>query len=87
MKAVIEPFGKEIEIKENETILSSMINAGLSVPASCGGNGSCGRCMVILVDGCVFPPAEIPSFVFACQTKPETGIRIKIPLSSHIHSR
>ncbi len=45
------PDGKEIEIKEGETILQAALSAGIPLAHICGANGRCSTCRVIILDG------------------------------------
>ncbi|MGB8453821.1 MAG: ASKHA domain-containing protein [Anaerocolumna sp.] len=42
---------KIIECKEKETLLEAMIHGGIYLSAVCGGNGTCGKCKILLQDG------------------------------------
>lgn len=37
-----------IELKPDETIASGLFRMGISVPAACGGKGTCGKCRVLI---------------------------------------
>lgn len=86
-KIIFKPSKRKIEINENETILSAIISAGLFIPASCGGTGTCGRCRVILEGGEVIPYAKEGDFILACCVKPKGNLKIRIPESSPILDR
>lgn len=45
------PDKKEIEAKENETILDASLRAGIPHTHSCGGNGRCSVCRVMILEG------------------------------------
>ncbi|MGN0343194.1 MAG: ASKHA domain-containing protein [Roseburia sp.] len=53
-----------IELKPDETIASGLFRLGISVPASCGGNGSCGKCKV-LAEG---------DWVLSCRMRPKKDV-------------
>lgn len=38
--------GRHVEFSPTQTILDSVLEAGLSLDSSCGGSGSCGTCLV-----------------------------------------
>lgn len=86
-KITFEPSQREIEIDEKETILSAVISSSLFIPASCGGSGTCGRCRVILSDGEVLKDAKKGDFILACQAKPKSDLKIRIPEFSPILDR
>ncbi len=45
------PAGTVLEAKDGETILAAAIRAGVVIDAPCGGQGSCGKCIVDVVRG------------------------------------
>lgn len=54
---------KSIQVESGTTLLQAQILAGLKPDAPCGGQGTCGKCLVSIPNG---PAAGI---VKACQTK------------------
>jgi uncharacterized 2Fe-2S/4Fe-4S cluster protein (DUF4445 family) len=48
---------KEIEIEKGETLVEAILKAGFKFELPCGGNGTCGRCLV-KAKGELFPPDE-----------------------------
>lgn len=50
-KVKFYPDNKTIEVQKDRTILSAAISAGVYINSSCGGDGVCGRCKVILRKG------------------------------------
>ena len=59
----------EIEVEEGVAVLEAEIQAGLAPDVPCGGQGTCGKCLV-KVDG---------KPVLACQTKVEKDCQVEIP--------
>ncbi len=47
------PHNKEITVKEGETLIRAAMEAGVHINASCGGEGVCGKCRVIVESGAV----------------------------------
>ena len=88
-KVLFTPEGKEVTIKEGETILESANHAGVYINSECGGEGVCGRCKVQIREGKVdkksvsmtfLTPDEIlQGYVLACQTKIHSDLVISIP--------
>lgn len=72
---------------DKESILQVLQKAGVYLPASCGGKGSCGRCKIRVSEGKLkslsyFGISEEEKnlgYVLACQSFPETNISIEIP--------
>ena len=50
-KVTFLPDNKTIEVEKDKTILSAAISAGVYINSSCGGDGVCGRCKVIVKSG------------------------------------
>lgn len=49
-EVTVEPTGEVISIKEGQTILDSLLRAGLSIPYQCG-HGLCSTCKVNILEG------------------------------------
>lgn len=47
----IEPGGQQIPVRAGQTLLEALQEAGISLPADCGGQGLCRHCLVLLVQG------------------------------------
>jgi uncharacterized 2Fe-2S/4Fe-4S cluster protein (DUF4445 family) len=45
------PKPTEIEVNKGRDLLSAAIEAGVHIHSSCGGDGVCGRCKVIIKKG------------------------------------
>jgi uncharacterized 2Fe-2S/4Fe-4S cluster protein (DUF4445 family) len=50
-KVTFNPYGITIEVPEGENLLRAARQAGVHINASCGGEGVCGKCKVILESG------------------------------------
>lgn len=77
----------EVFDTDGKSILETLQNRGVYIPASCGGKGSCGRCKIKLIEGGVITNSysglskeEInEGYVLACQSYPEGDILIELP--------
>jgi len=77
--------------KSGDNLLSVLQRCGMALEAVCGGQGSCGRCVVRLVDGeCDGSGSHLLSqemkqkhFILACQASVTQDITIEIPRSTH----
>jgi len=47
------PHNREVAVREGETLLRAAMEAGVHINASCGGEGVCGKCRVIIESGSV----------------------------------
>ncbi len=45
------PYNKEITVEDGENLIRAAMEAGVHINASCGGEGVCGKCRVIIEDG------------------------------------
>lgn len=52
----VEPLGKTVEGEEGESLLSILEREGIPLESYCGGVGSCGKCVVRILEGEVAPP-------------------------------
>jgi uncharacterized 2Fe-2S/4Fe-4S cluster protein (DUF4445 family) len=48
---VFQPFGTRVTIREGKTLLQAAQEAGVHIPAYCGGEKTCGKCKIKLVEG------------------------------------
>jgi uncharacterized 2Fe-2S/4Fe-4S cluster protein (DUF4445 family) len=86
------PSNKEIEIPAETDLLTAAIHAGIHIYNSCGGEGICGRCRVIIKQGeyKTEPSGRISkeerekNYVLACRTTPHSDIVVEIPPESRI---
>jgi uncharacterized 2Fe-2S/4Fe-4S cluster protein (DUF4445 family) len=89
------PYNVAVEVPEGEILLRTAMEAGVHINASCGGEGVCGKCRVILEEG------ELESsrgasqtdedwrlgFRLACQSKVKSDLVIRIPTESLFDKR
>ena len=50
-KVVFKPSGKTAKVKKGADLLSAAVSCGVYINSSCGGEGVCGRCKVIIKKG------------------------------------
>ncbi|MBU4388016.1 MAG: 2Fe-2S iron-sulfur cluster binding domain-containing protein, partial [Proteobacteria bacterium] len=50
-KVLFLPHNKEIMVKDGESLIRAAMEAGVHINASCGGEGVCGKCRVIIEQG------------------------------------
>lgn len=88
-----EPIGRRTTIPCGLTVMDAARQAGVALSADCGGNGTCGRCRVRLMDGKLSMPtgAEVKrlgevglqdGWRLACQAVVENNVKIYVPLES-----
>ncbi|MDZ7640685.1 MAG: ASKHA domain-containing protein [Desulfurivibrio sp.] len=89
-RITFEPCGQIVMAAAGETLLAVARRAGLHVNASCGGEGSCGKCRVIVEQGQVSGGAgELLSatelatgYRLACQAVVTGDLTVRIPVES-----
>ena len=87
-----QPHNISIEVPEGETILRGALEAGVHINASCGGEGVCGKCRVIIEKGRVaggigkrLSQEDLDKgYRIACQSVPETDLTVRIPVESSV---
>jgi ferredoxin len=86
----VKPQGVDITASEDESLLDALENADIDIEGSCGGIGSCGECLVHVLEGATSEPTlEEEDFLseemleggdrLACQTYPLSDLVIRIP--------
>ena len=81
------PEGKEISLAKGTDLLTAAREADIYVNASCSGNGSCGKCKLILESGEVDhretsllgPKEKERGMILACQAAPLSDVSVRIP--------
>jgi uncharacterized 2Fe-2S/4Fe-4S cluster protein (DUF4445 family) len=85
------PDEVEVEIREGESVLELAARAGITLRGACGGDGTCGRCLVVLREGAVRDAdgvtlAEAHAVFRACRFHPVDGpVVIEVPDASRLH--
>jgi len=81
------PSNVQVEISREENILKAAIKAGLHINASCAGTGVCNKCLVYLEEGEVKGQRLPDGGWKACDTFPETDVKIRIPVQSQMDKK
>jgi uncharacterized 2Fe-2S/4Fe-4S cluster protein (DUF4445 family) len=88
------PYDTQIEVADGDTIIRAALEAGVHVNASCGGEGVCGKCRVLLEEGTVdggiseklSAEDREKGYRLACQAKVKSNLIVRIPVESTIDS-
>ncbi|MCP4623703.1 MAG: DUF4445 domain-containing protein [bacterium] len=88
------PYDTQIEVADGDTIIRAALEAGVHVNASCGGEGVCGKCRVLLEDGTVdggiseklSAEDRENGYRLACQAAVKSNLIVRIPVESTIDS-
>ena len=86
----VYPEGKKITASEGDILLRVLKKGGFPVPASCGGQGTCGKCRVIIKGGvCNASPTSFlrkeeigKGYCLACLVLVEGDMEVEIPAES-----
>ncbi|MCG6911271.1 MAG: ASKHA domain-containing protein [Deltaproteobacteria bacterium] len=86
------PHDKTVQIPEGEILIRAAIEAGVHVNASCGGEGVCGKCRVIVEKGEVegglserlSDDDRRKGYRLACQSRVMQDITVRIPVESTV---
>ncbi|MEZ5125846.1 MAG: ASKHA domain-containing protein [Thermoleophilia bacterium] len=57
-RVFVEPIGVTLDVGEDETLLQALQRAGIDIPHTCAGRGTCGKCIVRLGAGELSEPGE-----------------------------
>lgn len=88
-----QPSDKEIEVPRGTNLLAAATQAGIHIYNSCGGEGVCGRCKVIIkkgqfhteLSGRLSPIERAQGYVLACRTTPKgETLEVEVPLESRL---
>ncbi|HEY4688380.1 MAG TPA: ASKHA domain-containing protein [Anaerolineae bacterium] len=78
-----EPIGKRVDVPPDTNLLDAARQAGIGLASVCGGEGTCGRCRVVIMSGEVTPPADADRR-FLSQLELASGQRLAC--RCHVHS-
>ncbi len=81
-----------IEVPQGEILLRAAMAAGVHINASCGGEGICGKCRVIIEEGPteseptekITPEDRARGYRLACKTRVTGDVRVRIPVESAV---
>jgi len=89
VKIVLNDGVKTLEVDGGNTLLQTLVNAGIFIPSACGGKGTCHACKVrVLEGGGNILPTELPAFKrkeilnnwrLSCQVKVKENLKIEVP--------
>ncbi|MGD2187149.1 MAG: ASKHA domain-containing protein [Desulfobacterales bacterium] len=89
-KVVFLPHKTKITVPDGETIIHAALEAGVHINASCGGEGVCGKCRVLIEEGTVeagtseklSPEDQNKGYRLACQAAVKSDLAVRIPVES-----
>ncbi|MBI4795601.1 MAG: DUF4445 domain-containing protein [Deltaproteobacteria bacterium] len=94
-KVTFNPYGLTIEVEDGENLLRAALQAGVHINASCGGEGVCGKCRIILESGELESPRSTLlsdeewdlGYRQACQSRVISDLVVRIPPESLLDRR
>lgn len=86
------PYNRKITVDRGETLIRAAMEAGVHVNASCGGEGVCGKCRVLIESGTVaggeserLSAADLENgYRLACQATVASDLTVRIPVESAV---
>lgn len=87
------PEGISIFAEEDTSILSAANDAGIEIASICGGQGTCGKCVVRLLSGKAKMTNRVAilseknrseGYTLACQTFPSEDLVVEVPVESRL---
>lgn len=90
-----QPFGKRVPVFAGATVLDAARQAGIDLTSACGGEGNCGQCQVVILEGTVNPLTADDEFLLsendrrkgyrlACCTRILSDLKVHLPKDSLI---
>jgi uncharacterized 2Fe-2S/4Fe-4S cluster protein (DUF4445 family) len=86
------PYETTIQVQDGDTVIRAALEAGVHVNASCGGEGVCGKCRVLIEDGTVeggvserlSAEDQEKGYRLACRAIVKSDLVVRIPVESTI---
>ncbi len=90
-----QPIGKRAKVAAGTTIFEAARDAGIELSSACGGEGNCGQCQILLIEGKATKTTSDEEFILteierlngtrlACCTRALSDLTIQIPKSSMV---
>ncbi len=91
-KVTFLPHNRQISVPDGESLIRAAMEAGVHVNASCGGEGVCGKCRVMIekgsVDGGINEKISkedlAKNYRLACLSKIRSDLTVRIPVESAV---
>ncbi|MDD5476939.1 MAG: ASKHA domain-containing protein [Candidatus Omnitrophica bacterium] len=91
-KVTFLPDNKTVSVDKDSTVLSAAISAGVYINSTCGGDGICGRCKVVVKgqvtsqpNGIITPEERKNNIYLACLTNVHGDLEVQVPDSSRLN--
>ncbi|MDM8525824.1 ASKHA domain-containing protein [Desulfococcaceae bacterium HSG8] len=91
-KVLFLPHNQEITVRDGETLVRAAMEAGVHINASCGGEGVCGKCRVIIEHGNVEEGVTEKlskddlekGYRLACKSVIRGDVTVRVPVESEV---
>jgi uncharacterized 2Fe-2S/4Fe-4S cluster protein (DUF4445 family) len=86
------PYDRSIRVPKGETVIRAALEAGVHINASCGGDGVCGKCRILVEDGTLDGRGSEmigsqdmeKGYRLACKATVSSDVAIRIPVESQM---
>jgi len=86
------PHDKVVEVEDGENLIRAAMESGVHINASCGGEGVCGKCRVILEEGEIeggvseylSQEDQDKGYRLACRSTVRSDLVIRVPVESEV---
>ena len=90
-----EPAGRRVRVEAGTVLLDAARSAGIGLASVCGGDGTCGRCRVVVMEGALPPPTDADRRALSrkeitagerlgCRVPVTSDIKVHVPKASLI---
>ena len=91
-KITIKPHNREIEVADGESLIRAAMEAGVHINASCGGEGVCGKCRVLIEEGEIeggiseylSDEDQEKGYRLACRSEVKSDLVVRVPVESEM---
>jgi uncharacterized 2Fe-2S/4Fe-4S cluster protein (DUF4445 family) len=91
-KITFLPHNISVQVPEGETVLRAALEAGVHINASCGGEGVCGKCRIIIESGEISDGTSErlsqsdmdKGYRIACQSTVQSDLSVRVPVESSV---
>ncbi len=88
-----EPVGRRVDVAADSNLLDAARQAGIGLASVCGGEGTCGRCRVVIMNGDVSAPVDADrrflsqlelnaGHRLACRVHVRSDVKVHVPKAS-----
>jgi len=76
VSVVFKPWDREAAAPQGMTVMKAALEVSLKLPSECGGQGSCGRCRVLVSPSSAVKPPSSSETRFLTKEELEKGYRL-----------